>query len=396
LALVYSNQGLDAKAEPLFKRVLEIQEKHFDTNQLAVADTLNDLGVAYLNQNQYAKAEPLFLRSMAISEKTLGPNHPDIVASLNNLGALYAQQEQYEQAEAFFKRAVDIGQKALEGSKPLDLAVSLYGLATVYHAQKRYAQAEPLLVRALAIRERSLGSDHPDTMEILNNLVALYQSQGESAKAEPLLKRLQATQEKRVDKDRPDLAENLDIDKPASISTLTDKDATTNKEDKKAEPSSQLINDNHAAVEKATNAYLDNLIHGDFKSVYALNPQSFKDVVPFDKFVEQLTKTPFLTSGQLTKRRILKVEIDKENSKDNKPVWSVVVALNYEKLDVECGFLFWRQRSDGSFLLESASWLSLTREFALSQGFSEARFDEVMNGNGCANRKIINLDRGAP
>lgn len=37
-----------------------------------------------LLQGKFAKAEPLFRRSLAMQEKALGPEHPDVAASLNN------------------------------------------------------------------------------------------------------------------------------------------------------------------------------------------------------------------------------------------------------------------------------------------------------------------------
>ena len=40
-------------------------------------------------QGAYAKAEPLYKRALAINEKVLGPDHPNTATSLNNLAALY-------------------------------------------------------------------------------------------------------------------------------------------------------------------------------------------------------------------------------------------------------------------------------------------------------------------
>ena len=43
--------------------------------------------------------------------------------------------------------------------------------------------------RALAIREKSLGADHPDVANNLNNLANLYYDQRKYAEAKPLYKR---------------------------------------------------------------------------------------------------------------------------------------------------------------------------------------------------------------
>ena len=49
-------------------------------------------------------------------------------------------------------------------------------LAEVYGAQGRYGDAEDLHRRSVAIREQSLGLEHPDVAESLNNLAELYRS----------------------------------------------------------------------------------------------------------------------------------------------------------------------------------------------------------------------------
>jgi hypothetical protein len=44
--------------------------------------------------------------------------------------------------------------------------------------------------RALAIREQAVGSDHPETAALVNNLASLYQEQGRIGDALPLLERM--------------------------------------------------------------------------------------------------------------------------------------------------------------------------------------------------------------
>ena len=48
-------------------------------------------------------------------------------------------------------------------------------------AQGKLAEAEPYYQRSLAIREKSLGPDHPDVAESLNNLAQLLQVHGLSS-----------------------------------------------------------------------------------------------------------------------------------------------------------------------------------------------------------------------
>jgi hypothetical protein len=64
-------------------------------------------------------------------------------------------------------------------------------------------EAEPLLSRALTIREQTLGPEHPDTAESLNNLAMLYFNQGRYIEAEPLYRRPLAIWEKRSGQNTP-------------------------------------------------------------------------------------------------------------------------------------------------------------------------------------------------
>ena len=60
-----------------------------------VAMGLNNLGALYENQGDYIRAEPLYKRSLDIREKTLGSDHPDVATALNNLAGLHRAQGDY-------------------------------------------------------------------------------------------------------------------------------------------------------------------------------------------------------------------------------------------------------------------------------------------------------------
>ena len=50
--------------------------------------TLNNLALSLTHAGDYAGAEPLYRRVLAIDEKALGPDHPDVATILNNLARL--------------------------------------------------------------------------------------------------------------------------------------------------------------------------------------------------------------------------------------------------------------------------------------------------------------------
>jgi tetratricopeptide (TPR) repeat protein len=130
----------------------------------------------------YAKAEPLYRRALEVREKALGAEHPGTAMSLNNLAELYKTNGEYAKAEPFLLRALAIREKALGPEHP-DTATSLNNLAGLYRAMDDYAKAEPLLRRALAICEKTLGPEHPFTAGNLSNLAILDMDLGKAGDA---------------------------------------------------------------------------------------------------------------------------------------------------------------------------------------------------------------------
>ena len=80
-----------------------------------------------------------------------------------------------------------------------DVAQSLNNLALIYEQLGQTKLAETLYQRARGIVETGLGQDHPDLANILNNLAGLYYLEKRYAEAEPLFKRAQAIWENHQD-----------------------------------------------------------------------------------------------------------------------------------------------------------------------------------------------------
>ena len=208
LALLYSDQGRDIEAEPLYKRAIAIMEKIGGLDSGGAAAELNNLAALYQRQERYTEAEPLFNRALALREKSLPNGHPDIGQALNNLATLYEKEGRHAESEALFKRALAIYQKAAGPEHPA-VATLLNNLGQVDKVEGRYAEAEPEIKRSLAIREKVLGRDHPDVARSLNNLADLYERLGRYADAEPLYQRAAAIREAALGPDHPDLVISL-------------------------------------------------------------------------------------------------------------------------------------------------------------------------------------------
>jgi CHAT domain-containing protein/tetratricopeptide (TPR) repeat protein len=82
------------------------------------------------------------------------------------------------------------------GTEHPDTLQSVNNLAALYQTQGRYAEAEPLFRRTLSVLERVFGAEHPNTLQSANNLAGLCVSQGRYGEAEALYRRTLAASER--------------------------------------------------------------------------------------------------------------------------------------------------------------------------------------------------------
>ena len=98
------------------------------------------------DEHQFAKAEPIYRQILEIQVREFGPNKPITAKTLESLGRLRLEQNRYAEAETLLKEAL----ADLEASQPQGLdrfeTQSLLGAALV--GQGKYAEAEPLLLSA--------------------------------------------------------------------------------------------------------------------------------------------------------------------------------------------------------------------------------------------------------
>jgi len=138
-------QGWYSEAARLAEELLDVAEKHFESSDLRMVESLNNLALVY-----YAQAKDV---ESTIFEQTL---------ATTKVQALWPEH------------AVASG--------------SLHKLVLINLAGRKYSRAEALLRRALAIVEETLGPESPFRPQILGNLAELYSSQGKYVEADSLLR----------------------------------------------------------------------------------------------------------------------------------------------------------------------------------------------------------------
>jgi tetratricopeptide (TPR) repeat protein len=187
--LLFHTKAQHARAEPLFRRALAIDEARYGPDHPDVARDLNNLAGLLEATNRTGEAEPLYRRALAITEASYGPDHPTVATGLNNLAELLRATNRADEAEPLYRRVVEIFEESYGPDNP-NVATGLNNLAAVLYATNRAGEAEPLFRRALAIDEASYGSDHPDVARDLNNLALLLFATNRADEAEPLYRRM--------------------------------------------------------------------------------------------------------------------------------------------------------------------------------------------------------------
>jgi tetratricopeptide (TPR) repeat protein len=208
LGLYWWVTGEFARAEPLLRRALGLDETRFGPDHPEVATGLNNLAALLQATNRLGEAEPLMRRALCISQASFGPDHPNAATALSNLAVLLQDTNRLGEAEPLMRRALAIDEASFGPDHP-NVAIRLSNLAGLLQATNRLGEAEPLMRRALRIDEASFGPDHPNAATALNNLAALLQGTNRLGEAETLMRRALGIGEARLGPDHPNVATAL-------------------------------------------------------------------------------------------------------------------------------------------------------------------------------------------
>ena len=156
-------QGMFKQGIILGRTMKDEFEKYHGIDHPDTLSSINDLALLYSNQGKYAEAEPLYKEALAGRQKALGQEHPDTLSSINDLALLYYVQGKYSEAEPLYKEALAGRQKALGQEHPHTLS-SINNLALLYNNQGKYSEAGPLYNEELAGYQNTFGQEHVENI----------------------------------------------------------------------------------------------------------------------------------------------------------------------------------------------------------------------------------------
>lgn len=141
------------------------------------------LGKLYAFTKRPEKAEPLFKRVLEIGEKAGGQNISTLVGT-EHLAEIYAAQGRYDEALQYTKRAVAL-QEMINPSGP-EAILLRRRVVGIYLKQNQPDAAVQFLQESAAQKEK--GGKVEATLQALDELSSFYMRKGDYAAAEPVIK----------------------------------------------------------------------------------------------------------------------------------------------------------------------------------------------------------------
>jgi tetratricopeptide (TPR) repeat protein/predicted Ser/Thr protein kinase len=175
--------GKNAEALATHQRALSLLEGRFGEERLAIANALNNIGLAYTAMGDHVHAVDALERGVSVFEKVLGPEHPDVANAVDNLGIAYFDSGDYVRAKAMYERSRAIYERTL-GPDSAEGAPPILNLGNILFVTGDFAGARDAYERDRAIEERGGGRDHPNLMMAVGNLAEADLNLGDYAAAE--------------------------------------------------------------------------------------------------------------------------------------------------------------------------------------------------------------------
>ncbi|MBX9567750.1 MAG: tetratricopeptide repeat protein [Candidatus Obscuribacterales bacterium] len=188
LSEVSAGQKRYDEAEPLYRKVIEIDEQSLGPDHPGLASDLTNLALLYNLQGKNSEALPLLERALSIYLKAYGDSNLAVVDCKLNLATTYDRLGQSQKAEELYKQALESSQSA-GGPGKFVTAKILNRLAFFYYKQSRYSESEATYIKALAATEQSMGASSRYVAACCQDYARVLQAAGKTAEANAIRNR---------------------------------------------------------------------------------------------------------------------------------------------------------------------------------------------------------------
>lgn len=174
----YFTLGDYHQALSYFQRALEWKKLHYNGNDLQLAISYNDIGLAQMGLGNNEAAIEKFNNAIQIREVQYGKNNPSVAKVKMNLASAYFNLNEIESSIKLNKEILYVFENAATEDKDnwIRSKISTMGnLANAYAARGSYEKALNLQFECLFLRQEYLGIKHPETVTSYGNIGVIYE-----------------------------------------------------------------------------------------------------------------------------------------------------------------------------------------------------------------------------
>ena len=182
LATALHSQGMCAKAEQLFRKLLAIARRVLGPEHQNTLAAATNLVAALGSQGKWTEVETICHEVYAVQRRVLGPEHPRTLITAVNLAMALKSQGKHIEAETMLRETLTVERRVLGSEHPSALKTTAT-LANALNSQGRYVEAETMFREVLVVQRRVLGAEHPDTLMTAPNLSHALYAQGKLCEA---------------------------------------------------------------------------------------------------------------------------------------------------------------------------------------------------------------------
>ena len=140
-------QCMDEYRDALSVELLSARVQVERTNGQSTSFTLVTLASELFTQGKFDRAEPLFRKALEVTRESLSDRHPDTLMSIGNLGLLLQNKGNLAAAEPLLREALE-GRRETLGDRHPDTLSSIKSLDRLLQAKVKLLSAEKLYATA--------------------------------------------------------------------------------------------------------------------------------------------------------------------------------------------------------------------------------------------------------
>jgi tetratricopeptide (TPR) repeat protein len=168
LATTWLRAGTLSRAEPLFRRALQMMENNSETPPEQLAGALSGLGELYRSENKLSLAENEWSRALQLDRSALGEAHPQVAWLMEMLSDVYSARGEFSLARDYATRASEMMRGSF-GETSMPVATALINRAMVEQRSNDMDSAAKDYERAIDIARA-----HPENRALETVMIQRY------------------------------------------------------------------------------------------------------------------------------------------------------------------------------------------------------------------------------